>query len=227
MLKNAQKVGNPNGLCNAVQITKDLREFIFGRRLRTQMRKVVWSPSTEKSVAITTTRKRSNTVYAYNCEAHEPIKRTQETQNKDHEDHIAQQGFHSWSLGNLVHKPIAQKIPEAKNAVDKEWHKQAWQESQEKGEHRSFAMFMDSCHLKNSDMEKTFPRYRSPVVSRGDVVKDDSGSYAACTEQGSPASHARVATVLDVISRRRTLQSYWDCLNLKAPRFGYFIEITP
>ena len=32
-------------------------------------------------------------------------------------------------------------------------------------------------------------------------MKDDSGSHAVCTQQGSPASHVRVAKVLDVISR--------------------------
>ena len=65
-------------------------------------------------------------------------KGTQETQNKDHGDHIAQKGFHSWwVLGKLVQKPIPysrHKIPEAKAAVHREWSKQAWQESQEKGE---------------------------------------------------------------------------------------------
>ena len=32
-------------------------------------------------------------------------------------------------------------------------------------------------------------------------MKGDSGSHAVCTQQGSPASHVRVAKVLDVISR--------------------------
>ena len=38
------------------------------------------------------------------------------------------------------------------------------------------------------------------VVPRGDVVKDDSGSYAVFTERGSSASHM-TAKVLDVITR--------------------------
>ena len=36
---------------------------------------------------------------------------------------------------------------------------------------------------------------------RGDVVKDDSGSYAVFTEQGSSASQMTTARVLDVIAR--------------------------
>ena len=36
---------------------------------------------------------------------------------------------------------------------------------------------------------------------RGDIVKDDSGSYAVFTEQGSSASQMTAATVMDIISR--------------------------
>ena len=36
---------------------------------------------------------------------------------------------------------------------------------------------------------------------RGEAVKDDSGSYAVFTEQGSPTSHITAAKVLEVISR--------------------------
>ena len=39
------------------------------------------------------------------------------------------------------------------------------------------------------------------VVLRGDVVKDDSGSYAVFTEQGSSASQMTAAKVMDIISR--------------------------
>ena len=57
-----------------------------------------------------------------------------ETESRDHEDHIAGEGFNSLSHHNLVHKPVpilqAMKIPDAKAAVDKEWDKfeklQAW-----------------------------------------------------------------------------------------------------
>ena len=50
-------------------------------------------------------------------------KRTTETQNKDHENYIAEKGFNPMSPYNLVHKPIpilqAMKISDAKAAVDK------------------------------------------------------------------------------------------------------------
>ena len=36
---------------------------------------------------------------------------------------------------------------------------------------------------------------------RGDIVKDDSGSYAVFTAQGSSASHMTAAKVMDIISR--------------------------
>ena len=36
---------------------------------------------------------------------------------------------------------------------------------------------------------------------RGDIVKDDSGSYAVFTEQGSSASQMTAAKVMDIISR--------------------------
>ena len=36
---------------------------------------------------------------------------------------------------------------------------------------------------------------------RGDIVKDDSGSYAEFTEQGSSASQMTAAKVMDIISR--------------------------
>ena len=47
----------------------------------------------------------------------------------------------------------------------------------------------------------TVPTYKGLVVPRGDVVKDDSCSYAVFTEQGSSASHITAAKVLHVISR--------------------------
>ena len=57
-------------------------------------------------------------------------------------------------------------------------------------------------HLKNSEPEKEeSKKYKGRVVLRGEVVEDDSGSYAVFTEQGSSASHMTAAKVLGVISR--------------------------
>ena len=44
---------------------------------------------------------------------------------------------------------------------------------------------MDVCHLKNAELEPKFQRCKGRVVLRRDIVKNDSGSYAVFTEQGS------------------------------------------
>ena len=60
---------------------------------------------------------------------------------------------------------------------------------------------MDLCHLQNSELEPRYQKYKSRIVFRDDIVKDDSGSYAAFTEQGSTASQMTAAEVMDIISR--------------------------
>ena len=99
-------------------------------------------------------------------EAHDSTrKRLESTLPKDHEDHIAGQGYNSMTHYNLVHKfipvPFAMKIPDAKAAVNKEWEKReklpAWQlnkvkskkevilEAQRDTEKVHFATSMDIC----------------------------------------------------------------------------------
>ena len=60
---------------------------------------------------------------------------------------------------------------------------------------------MDLCHLKNSELEPQYQNYKGRLVLRGDIVKDDSGSYAVFTEQGSSASQMTAAKVMDIKSR--------------------------
>ena len=130
-----------------------------------------------------------------------------------HEDHIAGKGDNSLQHYNLVHKfipmPQAMKIPAAKAAVDKEWEKlekiSAWNltkvrnksevidEARTSGAKVHFASLMDICHLKNAELEAKHQKYKGRVVLRGDIVKDDSGSYAVFTEQGSSASQMTAA----------------------------------
>ena len=62
-----------------------------------------------------------------------------------------------------------------------------------------FASLMDLCHLKNSELEPLFQKYKGRVALRGDSVKDDSGSYAVFAEQGSSASQMTAANVMDII----------------------------
>ena len=54
---------------------------------------------------------------------------------------------------------------------------------------------------ENAEVETKHQKYRGRVVLRGDIVKDDSGSYAVFTEQGSSASQMTKAKVMDIISR--------------------------
>ena len=89
-------------------------------------------------------------------------------------------------------------------AVEKEWDKltqtpecqltkvrnkrEVIAEAREEGKTVHFASLMDLCHLKNSELEPKFQKYKGRVVLRGDMVKDDLGSCAVFTEQGSSAS---------------------------------------
>ena len=61
-----------------------------------------------------------------------------------------------------------------------------------------FATLIDICHLKNSELEKKHQKYKGRVVHRGDVVKDDSGSYAVLPEQRSSASQMIAVKVMDI-----------------------------
>ena len=63
-----------------------------------------------------------------------------------------------------------------------------------------FASLMDICHLRNADLETKHQKYKGRVVLRGDIVKDDSGSYAVFTVPGSSASQMTAAKVMDIIS---------------------------
>ena len=51
--------------------------------------------------------------------------------------------------------------------------------------------------VKNSKHQK----YKGRVVLRGNIVKDDSGSYEVFTEHGSSASQKTDSKVMDIISR--------------------------
>ena len=63
------------------------------------------------------------------------------------------------------------------------------------------ASFMDICHLKNAELEAKHQKYKRRVVFRGDIVKDNSGSYAVFTEKGSSASQLTAAKIVDIIPR--------------------------
>ena len=75
------------------------------------------------------------------------------------------------------------------------------EEARNKGRKVHFASLTDLSHLKNSELEPQYHKYKGRVALRGDIVNDDSGSYAVCTEQGSTASQMTAAIVMDIISR--------------------------
>ena len=79
--------------------------------------------------------------------------------------------------------------------------KEVIDEARTKGAKVHFASLMDICHLKNAELEAKHQKYNGRVVLRGDIVKDDSGSYAVFTEQGSSASQMTAAKVMDITSR--------------------------
>ena len=85
-------------------------------------------------------------------------------------------------------------------------------EARTKGAKVYFASLMDTCHSENAELETKHQKYKGRVVLRGDVVKDDSGSYAVFTEQVSSAAqmtaakshgyHFQTARLLGTSSRR-------------------------
>ena len=79
--------------------------------------------------------------------------------------------------------------------------KEVLDEAETKGAKVLFVSLMDICHAKNAELETKHQKYRGRVVLRGDIVKDDSGSYAVFTEQGSSASQMTAAEFIDIISR--------------------------
>ena len=136
---------------------------------------------------------------------------------------LLKKGVNSLGHHNLVHKPLpirqAMKIPDAKAQVDKEWGKHeklpAWQvtkvkskevviqKAQKEGRTVHFAPVMDVCHpLQELRVGAKVPR--------GDVVKDDSGSYTVFTEQRSSASQ------LTAVEVRTLLPHYLDAQDKQA-----------
>ena len=111
--------------------------------------------------------------------------------------------------------PEALKMPDAKAAVEKEWEnlrkyqrltkvrnkKGVIDEARNEGRKVHFSSLVDLCHLKNTELEPQFQKHKGRVVLRGDIVKDDSGSYAVFTEQGPSASQTAAAKIMDIISR--------------------------
>ena len=85
-------------------------------------------------------------------------------------------------------------------------------EARNKGITVHFASLMDLCHLMNSELEPQFRKHNGRVVLRGDIVKDDSGSYAVFAEQGSSVSQSD-GREIKATRMRRTSSGCSICLH--------------
>ena len=79
-------------------------------------------------------------------------------------------------------------------------------------------------HLKNSELEPKHQKYKGRVVLRGDMVRDDSGSYAVYPEQSSSASQMTAAKVVHAIERlpdwaRQAAEAVSACTQVKVHQF--------
>ena len=102
------------------------------------------------------------------------------------------------SCSQIHSNASSNEIPEAKAVLEKEWEKLKniliWQltkvrnrkevieEARKKSRKVPLASLMDLCDLKNSKLESQYQKDKNRVALRGDIVKNDSGSYAVFTE---------------------------------------------
>ena len=70
-----------------------------------------------------------------------------------------------------------EKIP-AWNLTKVRSKKEVIDEARTSGAKVHFASLMNICHLKKAELETKHQKYKGRVALRGDIVKDDSGSYA-------------------------------------------------
>ena len=151
-------------------------------------------------------------------EAHESTRqRTESPTKRIHEEHIAGKGQNSVLHYNLVHRFMsmlqAMKIPDAKAAVVKEWKQletiPAWdvkkvsskkeieKEAQKNNNKVHFASLMDLCHLKISELEPQFQKYKGRFVSRRHCERPLS-SQSSTHSTGSSASQPTAAKAMDL-----------------------------
>ena len=131
-----------------------------------------------KRVQFTTTLQFGSQIYSYASSHENPCSKGSSGQGMGKIEKIS-----AWNLT---------KVRSKKEVID---------EARTKGAKVHFASLMDICHLKNAELEAKHQNHKGRVVLRGDIVKDDSGSYAVFTEQGSSASQVTAAKVMDIISR--------------------------
>ena len=95
-----------------------------------------------------------------------------------HEDRIAGEGFTSMTQNNLVHKFIENSGREScgGQGMEKTRGRFFWKHKRDKKKVRYIDGHLSS---QNAELEPKFQKYKGRVVLRGDIVKDDSGSYCS------------------------------------------------
>ncbi len=156
-----------------------------------------------------------------------------------HIENVAPYGERSEHFWAMTHTPIKpqdlRRIPEAKAAVDKEFHNldkiNAWQwhtvrekhevqdEAKAKGETAHFGNTMELGFIKNSQLEPEFWIYKGRIVFRGDNIRDENGVIAVFSEQAASASHVEAARSLDALARMP------DCDGFDIDAIGAFHQI--
>ena len=129
-----------------------------------------------------------------------------------HEDHIVGKGDNSLQHYNLVHNfsyasSYANSCSESSggqgmgklvkisawNLTKVKSQKQVIDEARTSGAEVHFPSLMVIKHSKMLIWRQSTKKHKGRVVLRGDIVKDDSGSYAVFTEKGSSASQMTAA----------------------------------
>ena len=79
--------------------------------------------------------------------------------------------------------------------------KEVIEEAKRQNKSVHFGSLMELCHLKHAELEEHLQSYKGRVVFRGDMVKDETGSFAVFTEQSASASMIAAAKMLDALAR--------------------------
>ena len=110
---------------------------------------------------------------------------TRKALGRPHQERVAAKGTHLVEFYGLIHTPVTDylKIPEAREALNKEWEKlenipyvdfkavrpkaQVKAEAQKNGQSVHFAQLMALCFLKNAELDKSLQQYKGRAALRG------------------------------------------------------------
>ena len=177
----------------------------------------------ETVVSKTENAKASEAKTGFSCttEEHESTKqRIESVTKRNHEEHMTGKGRNSVLHYNLVHKFIPMPQAIRFQMQRQQWTRKkletipAWdvrkvkskkevvKEAQKNNNKFHFTSLMDFWRTRSWSHKSR--SYKGRVVLRGDIVKDDSGAYAAFTEQGSSASQ-----ITDWKFKNQNVRMYW------------------